>query len=334
MAATFFDRESSGAAFTEWIYVNYNFDTGEFDDIDGGQPAEQARMQSGITHPYVEQFVATAEHQLGNDYLIGIDYIHREYQDIAGMVTANVEDYDPLIAPDNPLTGQGLPFFELVNDPDFVLTNPAEAERTYDAVALRMNKRYSNGWSLQGSLVWSDLTGNTDFRDGFSGYASDFEDLNNTVNAEGKMPFNSEWVFKVFGSVDLPWQILFSGSYIYRTGEHWTPYARVNGLYFNDRTNVFMTERGSEQYDDRDVLDLRLQKDFSLGREMVIGIFIDAFNVLDSDKVTEVSERWGDYDYDWENHPEGSGWFERSGYKAPLEIQNPRTIRIGAKFAW
>jgi hypothetical protein len=291
-------------------------------------------MDPGVKHPYVDQFVLTAEHQLGNDYLVGIDYVHRDYQDMGGMITANVEDYDALVAPDNPLTGGNLPFFELLDEPDFVLTNPP-AERTYDAVMLRMAKRYSNGWSLDASLVWSDLTGNTDFRfGGASGYASDFEDLNNTVNAEGKMPFNSEWVFKIFGSVDLPWRILLSGTYAYQTGEYWTPYVRMRGLLDNDRTNVFMTERGSEQYADRGVLDLRLQKDFSLGRDMVIGIFVDAFNVLDSDKVTEVSERWGDYFYDWENHPDGSEWVGRSGYLAPLDIQNPRTIRIGAKFGW
>ena len=201
--------------------------------------------------------------------------------------------------------------------------------------SLRVQKRYSNGWSLDSSLVWSDLTGNTDFRyGGASGYASDFEDLNNTVNAEGKMPFNSDWVFKIAGSVDLPWKILLSGFYQYRTGEYWTPYVRINGLYYNDRSNVYMTERGAEQYDDRQVLDLKLQKDFSLGGDMVIGIFVDVFNLLDGDEVTSVSQRWGDYDYDWQNHPEGSGWFERSGYKAPLDIQNPRTVRLGAKFSW
>lgn len=332
MAVTFFDRELSGAAFTDWIYLDYDFDTGEFDIPVGGQPADQARMDPGIKHPYVEQIVATVEHQLGNDYLIGMDYIHRENQDISGMVTANTEDYDPLIAPDNPLTGDGLPFFDLLAEPDYLLTNPENAERTYDSVVLRMEKRYSGGWSLGGSLVWSDLTGNADY--GFSGYVEESEDANGLVNAYGTLPFNSEWVFKVAGSVDLPWEILLSGFYQFRTGEYWTPYVRVNGLYFNDRSNVKMTDRGSEQYDDRQVLDLRLQKDFTFGTAMVFGIFVDAFNVLDSDKVTSVSQRWGDYDYDYEDHPEGSEWFERSGYKAPLSIQAPRTIRIGAKFSW
>jgi len=334
MAAAFYDRDASGAAFTETFYFDYNFDTGEFDIPVGGQPAEQARMDPGIKHPYVEQFVATLEHQLGNDYLLGFDYIHRDYQDIGGMITANVEDYDPLVAPNNPLTGGDLPFFDLLADPDFVLTNPAEAERTYDSVMLRLHKRYSDGWSLDGSLVWSDLTGNTTFRYGHTGYAADFEDLNNTVNAAGKMPFNSDWVFKIAGSVDLPWKILLSGFYQYRTGEYWTPVVRVDGLYFNDRSFVYMTEAGSEQYDDRQVLDLRLQKDFGIGNNMIIGLFVDAFNVLDGDKVTEVDDWWGYYDYDYTNHPEGSGWDERSAYGTPLDIQSPRTVRIGAKFSW
>jgi hypothetical protein len=141
-------------------------------------------------------------------------------------------------------------------------------------------------------------------------------------------------VLKLSGSVDLPWRILLSGFYQYRTGEFWTPYAEFEGLYFNDRQPVYMTERGSQQYDDRSVLDLRLQKDFGLGGDMTLGLFVDVFNVLDSDKVTEVDTQWGWYVYDWEDHPGGSFWDPSSRYEDPLDIQTPREIRLGVKFSW
>jgi hypothetical protein len=337
MTVTLYDREASGAALSDEEWFDYNFDTGEFDIPVGGDIAARAAMDPGIEHPYVEQFVLTYEQQIGANMLAGIDYIHRESNNITAMVVSNVEDYDAQVAPDNPLGGPDVPFFDLLDEQQNLITNPDAATREYDSVALRLRKRYAGGWSLDGSLVWSDLTGTADYA--YSGYTTadgpDFTDLNGFVNADGKLPFNSEWVFKLSGSVDLPWRILLSGFYQYRTGEYWTPYADFEGLYFNDRTPVYITARGSEQYDDRSELDLRLQKEFGLGGDTALALFVDVFNVLDSDKVTEVDTQWGWYVYDWEDHPGNSFWDgPRSGYQAPLEIQTPREIRLGVKFSW
>jgi hypothetical protein len=127
---------------------------------------------------------------------------------------------------------------------------------------------------------------------------------------------------------------MLSGFYQYRSGEYWTPYVTLDGLYYNDREPVFLEPRGSRQYPDRSILDLRLQKDFGLGGNMVLGIFIDAFNVLDSDKATDLNERWGWYEYDWRNHPEDSRWVGSSRFQEVQGIQMPREVRIGAKFSW
>jgi hypothetical protein len=332
MSVVFFDREASGDAFSDLEFWDYNPNTGEFDDFYGSRQTGGARMDPNINHPYIEQYVATFERQLAETMLVGVDYIHREGKDITAMVTANTGDYDAYVAPDNPLTGGDLPFYELIESPDFLITNSDQATRDYDSVALRFNKRYRDGWSLDGSLVWSDLTGNADYA--LAGYVSDFEDLNGTVNANGNLPFNSEWVLKLSASVDLPWGVMFSGFYQYRTGEYWTPYVRVRGLYFNDRTNVYMEERGSRQYDDRSTLDLHLEKAFSLSSRLELTLMVDTFNALDSDKVTSVVQRWGDYAYDYEDHPASSEWRPSSTFGDAVSIQRPREIRLGAKLSF
>jgi hypothetical protein len=332
MAVTLYDREVSGEALSDTEYYDYNFDTGEFDIAAGGAIEARAMMDESIEHPYVDQFIATFEYQLGRDMLIGLDYINRENHNINAMVVSNLADYDAYVASDNPLGGGDLPFFELVYPQENLITNPAEATRKYDSFTLRMHKRYSDGWSLDGSFVWSELTGTADY--GYSGYGTGFDDLNGFVNADGNLPDNSEWVFKVSGSVDLPWRMMLSGFYQYRAGEFWTPYAVVEGLYYNDRTTVYMTPRGSRQYPDRSVLDLKLQKEIGLGGSMALALFVDAFNVLDSDEVTNVNERWGWYVYDWTDHPGSSFWDPSSRFEEVEDIQTPRTIRIGAKFSW
>jgi hypothetical protein len=331
LTVTLFDREASGNALSDAVYLDYNIDTGEFDIPAGGEIQARAMMDPAIVHPSVDQLVLTFEQQLGRELLLGIDYINRDFTDINAMVVSNVGDYDPQTASDNPLTGGDLPFFDLLAPQENLITNPEAATREFQSVMVRLSKRYSDGWALDGSLVWSDLTGTADF--GVPGYGTGFEDLNGFVNADGNLPFNSEWVFKVSASVDLPWQILLSGFYQYRTGDYWTPVVEMRGLWYNNRTEIFMTPRGSEQYDDRSVLDLRLQKDIDLGQRLRLAIFIDAFNLLDSDKVTEVVERWGRFYYDWEN-PTVPDWAPSSSYGSAVEIQNPREIRIGAKFSW
>jgi hypothetical protein len=247
------------------------------------------------------------------------------------MVVSNLGDYDALVAPDNPFGGD-LPFYELLDAQQYLITNPDAATRDYDSVALRARKRYADGWSLDGSLVWSDLTGSADYY--YTGYDTGFDDLNGFTNADGRLPFNSEWVFKVNASVDLPWRVMLSGFYQYRTGEYWTPYAVFEGLYFNDRQPIYLTERGSQQLADRSVLDLRLQKEFGLGGNLALALFVDAFNVLDSDTITNVREQWGWYVYDYRDHPDGSFWDPSSRYQEPESIQSPREIRLGAKFSW
>jgi len=175
-----------------------------------------------------------------------------------------------------------------------------------------------------------NLTGTADFA--YNGYTTapgpDFEDLNGFVNADGKLPFNSEWVFKLSGSVDLPWRMLLSGFYQYRTGEYWTPYAVIEGLYFNDRTDVYMESLGTRQLDDRHLLDVHLEKAFPLSGKLDLSVMFDVFNVLNSDTVLEVQDRWGTYYYDYTNHPDGSEWVQSSAFGAPLRVENGREVRL------
>ncbi len=332
MSVVLFDREASGDALSDTIYLDYNFDTDEFDIPAGGSVNARADMNPAISQPYVEQYVATVEHQLLDELVIGADYIWREFKDVVAMETSNLQDYDPQLAPDNPFGGGQVPFFDLLAPQEFLITNPDNAQRDYQSVSLRMQKRYTRGWSLDASVVWSDLTGNADWS--LNGYLSNFEDLNGLFNSNGSLPFNSEWVFKVAGSIDLPLNFMLSGFYQFRTGEYWTPYVRMRGLYNNDRTSVFLTPRGSEQYSDRSVLDLHLEYDLNLGRNLELSLFVDAFNALDSEKVTSVSQRWGDYYYDYQDHPDGSEWAPTSSFGTPLSIQQPRVIRLGAKFSF
>ncbi len=324
-----YDREESGAVFTPFYYCDYNFSTGKFDKCSSPRP-NVAAMDGGINHPYVDQWVASVEQQLGKDMALGLDYVRRQFRDIVAMVNT-VDDYDELVAPGNPLTGGNLPFYDLLSRPAFLLTNPAAAFRDYDSWVLRFDKRYSGGWFARASLVWADLQGNA-FSS--SGYVSEFRDRNGLTNAEGKLPGFSEWEFKLSASVDLPLNLQASVYYTYLSGEHWTPYVRVRGLYRNDPQNVYLVTRGSQQLPDRRLVDLRLAWNADLSDQLRLGIFLDAFNLFNEDTVLEVNQRWGEYRYNFRNHPAGSTWRPSSSYGQPLAIERPRELRLGVRFSF
>lgn len=136
------------------------------------------------------------------------------------MVNVN-DDYTMTTAQNNPLTGGDLPIYILNSPTDFVLTTNNGAYRDYQSAILRFEKRYSQGWQLRSSLVWTDLNGNISSN---SGYANEYRDKNGYTNNDGRLALSySEWEFKLSGAVDLPLGIVASGQYTYLSGQYWTP---------------------------------------------------------------------------------------------------------------
>ncbi len=135
--------------------------------------------------------------------------------------------------------------------------------------------------------------------------------------------------------MDLPYEFQASAYYTYLSGEYWTPQVQIRGLYENGRPYVYMEQRGAEKLPSRSVVDLRLAKVFKLGGGTRLNLFVDAFNVFNSETVTGVNSTWGRYYYDYPNPPAADGWDgPRSGYKVPLSIEAPREIRLGARLSF
>lgn len=330
-----FDRERSGNVFTPLEFWDYNFDSESFEPPSSPAIPAAADLDPDINHPYVDQFLVSVEHGFGGSWLLGFDFVQRETRDIIAMVNQN-DDYDVLASSGNPL-GSDFPFYELLSPERFALTNPDGAYRDYRALTLRADRRFRDGWSMRASVVWSDLEGNT-YKS--NGYTDEWEDRNGQTNADGTLSGFAEWEFKLSGSFDLPWGVATSVYYRYLSGEHWTPTVRVRGLLENDRQSIFAAARGSEQLDDRQTIDLRLNKDFDLGR-VRLSLMVDLFNLFDADTVTAVRERWGDYRYNFRNHPEDSFFSEAfvsdaDGESVPrlgsvIEREQAREMRLGLK---
>ena len=279
-----------------------------------------------VSHPYVDETIFTLEHQLNKTMSLGADFIDRRFKSIMGLVNTN-NDYSPVTGIPNPITGGKLEVWDLNTDPTFVLTTDNPASRTYDSVMLRFEKQYAAGWQLRSSLVWTDLKGNVLKNDG---YASELEDRNGLVNADGKMDLSyNEWEFKLSGSVDLPLGLVASGQYTYLSGQYWTPYGDVrsylDGNYSTGR-DIFLEERGSEKLPARNILNLRLAWGTKISGALHLDLSLECFNVLNTNKALTVDTYYGRYRHDV--------WTPNPTYGQATSIEPPREVRLGARLTF
>ncbi|MGE5235208.1 MAG: TonB-dependent receptor [Acidobacteriota bacterium] len=322
MLGYLFDREASGKATTGYIDCYWNSDTGAYDDCSTTEP-QYARMGS-YGHQYVDEALLTAEQQLGRNMVVGVDLIDRRWHDIMGMVNAN-NDYELVIAHDNPLTGGDLPIYNLLSPQDWVLTTDNPAYRKYQSVMLRFNKRYADGWSLMSSLVWTDLKGN-EYKN--NGYVNELRDRNGLTNADGRIDLSfNKWEFKLSGAVDLPFGIQASGQYTYMSGMYWQPYVRIRGLDYNGVVgrNIYLVPRGSYKFPDRNLIDLRLAWSHKFSGGLGLTASLEGFNLLNKSTVLNVSQQWGTY------RISSGSWSQTSSYGEPTTIENPRQVRAGIR---
>ncbi len=317
-----YDREASGEATLP--DTDCSWDGSDWVDCTSSVP-DFATMGS-IDHPYVDETLFTIEHQLGRDMALGVDYINRRFRSLMGMVNTN-DDYERVTGIPNPIAGGELEVWSLNGDPVWSLTTDNPGKRDYDSVVLRFDKRYSHGWQLRSSLVWTDLKGNVLKN---NGYAPELEDRNGLVNAYGSMDSSfNEWEFKVSGSVDLPLGFAASGQYTYLSGTYWTPQGNVRRYLDGNSASgryIFLTERGSQQLDARNILDLRLAWGTKVAGEARLDLSLECFNVLNNGETLTIDDYYGEY--------RSGTWLTNSTYGAALSIETPRQLRLGARLSF
>lgn len=348
-----------------------------FEFYDSDSTASEVGTVLDYEQPYVDQLVLGIEHALGDQWKVGLTYVNRENKAIVALEDRNlatnytafhdveVVDYrsgDSVLGPDgNPLV---LDTIWLANDdilyvgdapglsqgqidaltwnPEYVLTNPDGARREFDQYQLTFDGR-GEGWDFNGSVVWTDLTGNffsvSGYQDPTGIGAGAFVHPNEQTDFQGKLQNYSELAVKLRCNVDLPWN-LRAGAYLrYFSGEYYTPSYTIDGrnhdfyaadgsyldpdlLYAVNGESIFLEPRGSREYDAATLLDLHLDKLIPVGAGTDFIIGFDVFNLLGDDAVTRVETSVNSVDF---NDP-------TSLYGAVRRREDPRTWRLFASF--
>ena len=322
-------------------YISYYWDTWDEEWVEFERITQNWKLQEDIKHPYMDQFTVSIERDLFKDASISLSYIYRNWKNIIGIydTKAVYEAIDYYVSP----LGQTFQIWELTsgNEHEFMIENIKEGSdrpyymgnpyRKYQGLELLFNKRFSNRWQLLLSYVYSITKGTIDntWGDdiGWNNRNNQITgDPNFWINADGNATYDPTHMLKVQGTYILPLDISLSASFRAITGTTWAQRFRTRTLS-QGRVTFFTELRGSNYYDMHKILDLRLEKIFTLAQKYRLGLMIDVFNVFNADSIMSWGTRIG---YDW-LLPDNPNYYQSTEGHKLLSIVKPRQVRLGIR---
>ncbi len=262
-----------------------------------------SRVDPDLHAPYYDEIIASIDHELFKDFAVKLQYLYKHGSDFHGWALYdresdqfwyNLDDAAQWWKPFTttvPAYGefpaqQVTAYFRTQDSPwnnqFFLQTNIPESKHNYHGVELSLDKRFSNGWSMGGSIVVSQhkmfTTGDSpnDFVNGYGLSNDNFYGLDQPL------------AIKLYGSFNLPYGFVSSFYYTHNTG---APYGRTvtvvppaewaeanNTLQWSEWVRVEEVD-GSRRQPAYDNIDFRLEKEFmfSFGK---LGMYMDIYNLL------------------------------------------------------
>src|SRR5262245_7341581 len=282
------------------------------------------RTDPDYKNPYTDQYIVGAEHRLMKDLGISAQFVYKRgkrgsgYRDTTGQ-------YVPTTVVDDAgqdATGQTIDVLQLVSDPAeriIELTNPDGMFTRYKGFNLQATKRMSNHWQLGASLTVSKSEGRLGSSRGApaasqSSLAGTFgQNPNDFVNTDGLLIGDRPVLGKIQLVGELPWGFTAAAAFQHQSGRPWGRRVRVPGLGVPTTIRADQID-GSRRVSDWNFLDLRLQKDFSVGVTR-LAVFADVLNATNSDAYQSVGSDLGTSD----------------AFGQPVFFVNPRVVMLGAK---
>jgi hypothetical protein len=195
------------------------------------------------------------------------------------------------------------------------LETPAENKESFKTVELMVNKRMTNRWSLMVAAhhMWANDTA-----------AGKIENPNEALYTDYSF---TNWAFKVVGTVEGPWGVVATPLVRHQSGDPLRRFVRTSL-----RTGTFdYTAEGHGTYrvDNPTIVDVRLEKRFRIQNGHRLGLFLDGFNLTNSNAAEEADDITGRRTAVVDGASVPYPQFLR-----PTAILNPRVYRFGVKYAF
>jgi len=284
----------------------------------GGASASTFPLDS----PYMDEFTLGYEGRLTDTMAWSVDGIWRTWK--KGIEDDDGQWFDEF--PDNP-----------PDDGNYVFMNLG-TYREYKGIEFTLRKRLgADKFQFIASYTYSDtesLWGNSD-------YATVYADNPfNYYNWNGRPEYDHRHMAKFNGSYFLPLGFMVGTNFTYWSGMPYTIYADAqtsDNSEWGARTfgNYYPEQRGSRELDATYRWDLRLEWNVGIGRGMNIGLYVDIFNVTNTQPIRDTNNFYGTLLIDEPGqtvdnlgNPIDTSTFE----PAANEWQAPRSYFFGAKF--
>jgi hypothetical protein len=335
--------------------------------------------QPNIQGQYHNEIVATAEREIMQDMTVRLDYQHRWLgtiiEDGYGPGFANGVLANPGHVPGSAIdiaTSQRdqTAAAAAANPNDPALASAAQTaaynlgalqslgaapapERTYDAITLSLNKRFSKNWLTRASYTYSRLIGNyeglyqneTNYIAPNGGNAYDAPELN--VNQNGPLPNDRPHLFRVDGFYRQPvgrGRVTAGLSFVARSG---MPRNYMGNLLPGSAYQlVFLLPRGSAgRTPTVTQLDLKVGYGRPLSPKVNFEAFVDVFNMFNQQTAVAVDDN---YTYDaappiangtlqdlkFAKNVSGQPLAKNPNFGQPLAFQAPISGRIGLRLTF
>lgn len=317
-----------------WNDLNHDgqFQSGEQGDVLSRGGGAVTQLDPDIHSPRTRELTLGIDHQIGRNWSLGATLVHRRENELWDDVEVGLDferDFEPVAitdpGPDNVLgtsDDSQLTVFNQVSgfgDNRVVYGNVPGRDTRYTGLELTARRRFAGRWQLAASL---SLSGDSALLPAGKFRGSDVDtgaptalgdSPNGLINAEGTTFWNRPFVFKAHGSWLLPHGFLVGAVLRSQSG---TPVPRILQAPLNQGVvDIFAEPRGDHRTDTVTTLDLRVAKDLSVGFRWQLGLYVDLFNVLNANPVTEMS-------------------FASPTFGAPINALGPRLARFGARLSF
>ncbi|OFW27075.1 MAG: hypothetical protein A3H97_21325 [Acidobacteria bacterium RIFCSPLOWO2_02_FULL_65_29] len=301
------------------------------------QTPANLRVDPDRKNPYSDQFIAQVEQGLSPNLGFQVNYVHKRGEDFAGWrdTTGQYVQVPYVDSVGIDATGNTVPVWRLVSPPNnriFLLTTPEGLYTRYHGATFMLTKRMSSNWQGVISLVLSKADGRiaSSARSGPSSgqssgsgtFGRDAAGPNDYVNTEGRLIGDKPVVAKAQVVYNFPWGITAAANVQHQTGRLWSRQIRPAGLGFPSPPTINMeANRGDRRVPDVDLVDLRVQKTFTIGGSGTrLDFFLDGLNMTNSNSSEGVASQLGTAAV--------------TAFGVPTRYTYPRRLQLGAKIRW
>ncbi len=365
------DADSNGDGvidFWDFNPANYNFDYNVNQPLFAlGFGAIPSPVSKNINGQSQDEFIVGYDYLLNDLWSVGIKFTWRELNDVIEDVSFDGGNTYIIANPGRDIIYDDENGNEVYIPAD--QTGFTKPKRNYRAYELTLKRKFADGWTVDASIIRSDLWG--DYIGGVLPFYGQTDpnltaqyDLPSTlVNTNGPLPYDRPWQVKINGLYQYDWGLNVGFTYTYYSG---TPIAAY-GDPASDYTGYYGEFRlirngapGLGRTDAVQSVDLNLSYTYDLGKYGSLTGYFYIYNVFNWKAVTAVNQRIT-YDVpseDYINANFGGSWdnwikwidgrfntldellayMDSVGMKVydhfmdPEAFQTPRYIRFGIKY--